>query len=285
MRKTGHFATIAVLSVLLTGCEFNMESIKSLFSKAAKQTMDLIVVSEEKKQSLREETEVLYGADFVLESTKPYDASETSVMDIAGTEQEKYLETFKEAMTVYERNNGVANITQKGYYSTVDKFVKYQKGENTYYIEKVGDSYAATLNDLEVDMSDPDTLAATEKSYKIWADQWNYCFSYELNALINLRARLEGSSAEDSSAIDFLSKVMLKDYRDAGNYTAFYHGEAHKNDGANDVTIDYVEARYVDYRMQYCLLHSYSVNLDSLVETHKFTYTKFVYNVAIEDCF
>lgn len=285
MRKTGHFATIALLSILLTGCQFNLDSLKSLFKKAAKQTMDLIVVGEEKKQSLRNETKTLYGADFVLESTKPYAESSTSVLDIASVAQDKYLDAFKDAMNVYEQNNGAANITQKGYYSTEDKLVKYQKGEDTYVIQKSGDSYTATKNDVEVDMSDASIKSATEKSYKVWADQWSYCFSYELNALINLRARLAGSTADETSSIDFLSKVMLKDYKDAGNYTAFYYGEAHKNEGANDVAIDYVEAKYVDYRMQYCLLHSVSVNLDSLIETHKLTYTKFVYNVDLADCF
>ena len=285
MRKTGHFATIAVLSILLTGCEFNFESLKNLFKKAAKQTMDLIVVSEEKKQSLRDETKNLYGADFVLESTKPYEESATSVLDISAVTQDRYLDAFKDAMNVYEQNNGTANITQKGYYSAEDKLVKYQKGEDTYVIQKSGDSYTATKNDVEVDMSDASIKSATEKSYKLWADQWSYCFSYELNALINLRARLAGSTADETSSIDFLSKVMLKDYRDAGNYTAYYFGEAHKNEGANDVAIDYVEAKYVDYRMQYCLLHSVSVNLDSLIETHKLTYTKFVYNVDLADCF
>ena len=285
MRKTGHFATIAVLSILLTGCEFNFESLKNLFKKAAKQTMDLIVVGEEKKQSLRDETKTLYGADFVLESTKPYEESATSVLDISAVTRDRYLDAFKDAMNVYEQNNGAANIAQKGYYSTEDKLVKYQKGEDTYVIQKSGDSYTATKNDVEVDMSDASIKSATEKSYKVWADQWSYCFSYELNALINLRARLAGSTADETSSIDFLSKVMLKDYRDAGNYTAFYYGEAHKNEGANDVAIDYVEAKYVDYRMQYCLLHSVSVNLDSLIETHKLTYTRFVYNVDLADCF
>lgn len=90
MRKTGHFATIALLSILLTGCQFNLDSLKSLFKKAAKQTMDLIVVGEEKKQSLRNETKTLYGADFVLESTKPYAESATSVLDIASVSQDKY---------------------------------------------------------------------------------------------------------------------------------------------------------------------------------------------------
>ena len=285
MRKTRHFATIAVLSILLTGCEFNFESLKNLFKKAAKQTMDLIVVGESKKQSLRDETKTLYGADFVLESTKPYEESATSVLDISAVTQDRYLDAFKDAMNVYEQNNGAANITQKGYYSTEDKLVKYQKAEDTYVIQKSGDSYTATKNDVEVDMSDASIKSAIEKSYKLWADQWSYCFSYELNALINLRARLAGSTADETSSIDFLSKVMLKDYRDAGNYTAFYYGEAHKNEGANDVAIDYVEAKYVDYRMQYCLLHSVSVNLDSLIETHKLTYTKFVYNVDLADCF
>ena len=238
-----------------------------------------------KKQNLRDETKNLYGADFVLESTKPYEESATSVLDIASVSQDKYLDAFKDAMNVYEQNNGAANITQKGYYSTEDKLVKYQKGEDTYVIQKSGDSYTATKNDVEVDMSDASIKSAIEKSYKVWADQWSYCFSYELNALINLRARLAGSTADETSSIDFISKVMLKDYKDAGNYTAFYYGEAHKNEGANDVAIDYVEAKYVDYRMQYCLLHSVSVNLDSLIETHKLTYTKFVYNVDLADCF
>lgn len=285
MRKTRHFVTIGFLSILLSGCQFNLDSLTSLFKKAAKQTMDLIVVGEEKKQSLRDETKTLYGADFVLESTKPYAESSTSVLDIASVSQDKYLDAFKDAMNVYEQNNGAANITQKGYYSTEDKLVKYQKGEDTYVIQKSGDSYTATKNDVEVDMSDASIKSATEKSYKVWADQWNYCFSYELNALINSRARLAGSTADETSSIDFLSKVMLKDYKDAGNYTAFYYGEAHKNEGGNDIAIDYVEAKYVDYRMQYCLLHSVSVNLDSLIETHKLTYTKFVYNVDLADCF
>ena len=285
MRKTGHFAAITLLSILLSGCSFNFDSLKALFKKAAKQTMDLIVVGEEKKTSLKKDTKTLYGVEFELVSTKPYTASQTEVLDIGATEQNNYLVSFKDAMAVYEQNNGHSNIVQEGYFSTADKYVKYIKGEDTYTIQVLGDSYVATKNGVDVDMSDPATKDATDKSYKVWDNQMKYCFSYELNALINLKARLSGSTADEASNIDFLTKVLLKDYKDAGNYTAMYSGEAHKNDGSNDVAIDYIEAKYVDYRLQYTLVHSVSVSFDSLVETHKLSYTKFVYNVNLEDCF
>ena len=285
MRKTGHFATIALLSVVLTGCSFNLDSLKSLFKKAAKQTMDLIIVGDEKKASLKEDTKNMYGIEFELTSTKPFEGSSTEVLDIAATQQDNYLAAFKEGMAVYEQINSHANVVQDGYYSVADKFVKYRKGENIYTIQVSGDSYVATLNDESVDMSDPDTKAATDKSYKVWANQMSCSFSYELNALINLKARLSGSTADESSSIDFLSKVLLKDYGDAGNYTAVYSGEAHKNDGSNDIAIDYVEVKYVDYRLQYTLVHTISVSFESVIETHKLNYTKFVYNVNLEDCF
>ena len=285
MRKTGHFAVAALFSIVLTGCSFNLDSLKSLFKKAAKQTIDLIVVSEEKKTSLKEDTKNMYGVEFELTSTKPYAATTDEVLDIAATAQDNYLTAFKDGMAVYEQNNGHSNVIQEGYYSVADKFVKYRKGEDTYIIQKSGDSYVATKNDIDVDMSDPDIKTATEKSYKVWENQMSYSFSYELNALINLKARLSGSTADESSSIDFLSKVLLKDYRDAGNYTAVYSGEAHKNDGSKDIAFDYVEVKYVDYRLQYTLVHTVSVNFDSVIETHKLNYTKFIYNVNLEDCF
>jgi uncharacterized protein YqiB (DUF1249 family) len=110
MRKTRHFAVITLFSILLSGCSFNFDSLKALFKKAAKQTMDLIVVGEEKKTSLKKDTKTLYGTEFELVSTKPYTASKTEVLDIGATQQDNYLVSFKDAMAVYEQNNGHSNI-------------------------------------------------------------------------------------------------------------------------------------------------------------------------------
>lgn len=285
MKKTGYFATVAVFCAVLSGCSFSFDSIKSLFKKTAKETMELIVVSDEKKASLKNDTKNMYGVEFELTSNKPYDAKTAETFDISATPQKQYLSAFKEGMAVYEEKNGHSNIVQDGYYSASDRFVKYRKGEDTITIQSNGDSYSATRNGVVIDMSDSEEQKTMEDSYKIWENQMNYSFSYELNALINLKARLSGSTADEKTNVDFISKVKLKDYKDAGNYSAVYIGEAHKNDGANDVTIDYVEVKYVDYRLQYTLVHTIYVGFDSVIETHKLNYTKFVYNVNFENCF
>ena len=133
--------------------------------------------------------------------------------------------------------------------------------------------------------SDESNKNDIDKKYKLWKTQFDYCFSYELNSLANFKARLSGSTADENSTMDFLSKIELKEYRDSGNYAAVYKGEAHKNDGSSDVMIDYIELRYSDYRLQYSLIHTVTVNYNSLIETHKLTYNKLLYNVKLADCF
>ena len=91
MKKTGYFATVAVFCAVLSGCSFSFDSIKSLFKKTAKETMELIVVSDEKKASLKNDTKNMYGVEFELTSNKPYDAETAETFDISATPQKQYL--------------------------------------------------------------------------------------------------------------------------------------------------------------------------------------------------
>ena len=285
MAKISKIIGMSLTGLVLSGCSLNVDSLKGLFKKAGKQVLDKIIVSDEKMESLRNDTKNIYLTDFELTSQSPYIESETEVLDIASLSQEQYVASFKTAMGVYELNNGESNINQRGYFSKVDEYLQFLKDGSMHTIQKNGDSYIATKDGIDVDVNNPDEKTECDRAYDLWKNQMEYCFSFELNSLINIKARLEGSTADDNSTIDFLSKVVFKEYFDAGNYIATYVGEAHKNDGANDVNIDYIELKYVDYLLQYSLVHTVTINYDSLIESHKLTYSKVLYNVALENCF
>lgn len=285
MKTSKYLFALSLASLLLSGCSINFNDLGLKFRKAAKQTKEMIIVSDEKKQSLQDTTKNMYVAEFELESQKPYEYSQTYVVDISAATSNQYLEVFTSGSAAYEMNNGHSNITQKGYYSEADKFVKYQKDEDTYDIQESNGSYVVTKNGQSHDISAEADRNDIDKKFKLWKTQFEYCFSYELNSLANFKARLSGSTADENSTMDFLSKIELKEYRDSGNYVAVYKGEAHKNDGSNDVMIDYIELKYSDYRLQYSLVHTVSVNYASMIETHKLTYNKMLYNVKLADCF
>ena len=285
MKTTKYVFGLSLVGLLLAGCSINFNELGLKFRKAAKQTKDMIIVSDEKKQSLKETTKNMYIAEFELESQKPYEVSPTQVVDISAATTDQYLEIFTSGSAAYEMNNGHSNITQKGYYSPADNLVKYQKDEDIFIIQEADGNYTVNKNGESYDISDESNKNDIDKKYKLWKTQFDYCFSYELNSLANFKARLSGSTADENSTMDLLSKIELKEYRDSGNYAAVYKGEAHKNDGSSDVMIDYIELRYSDYRLQYSLIHTVTVNYSSLIETHKLTYNKLLYNVKLADCF
>lgn len=285
MKTTKYVFGLSLVGLLLAGCSINFNDLGLKFRKAAKQTKDMIIVSDEKKQSLQTNTKNMYVAEFELESKKPYEVSPTEVVDISAATNDQYLDVFTAGSAAYEKNNGKSNVKQSGYYSKEESFVKYQKDTDIYEIHENNGSYSATLNGEEVNMDEGNNRSETDKNFKLWKTQFDYCFSYELNSLVNIKARLSGSSADQNSTMDFLTKIELKEYRDSGNYVAVYKGEAHKNDGSNDVMIDYIELKYNDYRLQYSLVHSVTVNYTSMIETHKLSYNKMLYNVKLADCF
>lgn len=276
---------IVVCTFLLTGCEDTLKNLLKIFKKTAKEVADKVLVSDEKIKSIRESTKNFYEVGFELISHKPFNESDTEFIDIANTKKEDYITAFASGMTTYEQKNGHANITEKGYFSKVDNFLKYAENPDVFTIKKTENDYEITKNEQAIDVTDESLKEKCETAYTLWELKMDYCFSFELNSLFNLKARLIGSTEDNSSKVDFLSKIELKDFKDNGNYIAIYNGEAHKNDGSSDVNIDYIELKYVDYHLQYSLVHTTKIDYNSFVEEHKLTYNKVLYNVELENCF
>jgi hypothetical protein len=283
MRKTGYFVILGAVTMTLASCNFDWNNFFNRAKRAAKQTAEKIVVSDEKKESLRNSTNNYLEVDFELVSHKPFVESGTEVLDIASLNQKDYFSAFTNGMTTYEHNNGHANIPGRGYFSNEEKYLEYQDSEaNVYAIQALDEGYDAKLNGETIDLSEESKKAEIDKAYKLWKAKLDYCFSFEINSFINFKARLVGTTDDDASKVDFLTSVVFKEYIDAGNYTAAYIGEAHKNVDQSDVKIDYIELKYVDYRLQYSLIHSVSTAYDSVQEIHTLSYSKFVYNATRE---
>jgi len=257
MKRAKVLLPFMVATLGLVGCNSALNQFKDALNDAlndaTKPVSERIAVDDATKADVRAETRNMRENQYQISSSSPYDNAPGTV-DISSATKETYYDTYltgcaraQEAYMHYQTGYGF--YTEEGgkalEYRTGDMSTLYNVYLNngTYTMKINGVNH--TPNSYELDMC--------KYMMKLWAANYKYCYSWELNNFMGVSSQLGNEEIHDSE-IDFLQNTTFKEYKNASEFTAYYTGIATSAENPN-IKVDYMELSYYDYRIQYMLTH------------------------------